>query len=62
MFFDAHRRLRSMLTSWTSLAEQDAFAQASAGRSWLRIDDLLKLAALLNEVRRTPRAKRHGVK
>jgi hypothetical protein len=50
MFFDAHRRLRSMLASWTNVAEQDAFAQAAAGRSWFRIDDLLKLRALLDEL------------
>jgi len=49
MFFNAHGRLRSMLASWTSLADQDLFARASAGRSWFRIDDLLRLGALLAE-------------
>lgn len=49
MFFDAEGRLRSMLVSWTSLAEQDLFAQAAAGRSWFRIGDLLTLATLLQE-------------
>ena len=48
MFFDGHGRLRSMLTSWTSLAAEDAFAQVSGGRSWFRIDDLLKLVVLLD--------------
>jgi hypothetical protein len=57
MLFDAHGRLRSLLAAWTSLAEQDAFAQASAGRSWFRIDDLLKLRALLDELRRRPRRR-----
>ncbi len=47
MYFDAQGRLRSMLASWTSLAGIDAFGQASAGRSWFRTDDLLKLAILL---------------
>jgi hypothetical protein len=47
MYFNAHGRLRSVLASWTSLADQDLFARASAGRSWLRIDDLLRLSALL---------------
>lgn len=51
MFFDTQGRLRSMLTSWTSLADEDAFGQASAGRSLFRIDDLLQLAALLEECR-----------
>jgi hypothetical protein len=56
MFFDGQGRLRSMLTSWTSLAGEDAFAQASAGRSWFRVDDLLALAALLERLR--PRRRR----
>jgi len=56
MYFDAQGRMRSMLTSWTSLAEGDAFSRAAAGRSLFRIDDLLQLAALLQECRR-PRVK-----
>lgn len=39
-----------MLASWTDLAEQDLFAQASAGRSWFRPDDLLRLSALIGEL------------
>ena len=60
MFFDVQGRLRSMLTSWTNLADEDAFAQASAGRSWFRIDDLLRLVALLDQSgeRRLPEARR----
>ena len=49
-FFDAQRRLCSMLTSWTDVQEADAFAQASAGRSWVRMDDLLRLRALIDEL------------
>lgn len=49
MFFNAEGRLRSLLVSWTSLQEQDLFAQAASGRSWFRTDDLLMLAALLRE-------------
>jgi Family of unknown function (DUF5372) len=41
-----------MLASWTSLAERDLFDQASAGRSWFRPDDLLRLSALVDEVTR----------
>jgi len=61
MFFDAQGRLRSMLTSWTNLASEDSFTQASAGRSWFRIDDLLKLAALLDACRESPRPRRRRV-
>jgi hypothetical protein len=62
MFFDAQGRLRSMLASWTSLADEDAFAQVSAGRSWFRIDDLLKLAALLEQCGEARRSRQRGVK
>jgi hypothetical protein len=49
MYFDSKGKLRSILASWTSLAEQDLFAQASAGRSWFRVDDLLRLCAQITE-------------
>lgn len=62
MFFDAKGRLRSVLASWTSLADRDAFAQASAGRSWFRIDDLLRLCALLDELREASQSRRGYVK
>ena len=62
IFFDAHGHLRSMLASWTSLAEQDAFAQGAAGRSWFRIDDLLRLRALLDELGVSKRGGGGGVK
>ena len=52
MYYNAQGRLCSMLVSWTSLALQDAFALASAGRSWFRVDDLLNLAALLQDAKK----------
>jgi hypothetical protein len=51
MYFDSKGKLRSILACWTSLAEQDLFAQASAGRSWFRIDDLLRLCAQITELK-----------
>ena len=36
-----------MLTSWTNLADTDYFLQASAGRSWFRVDDLVNLNMML---------------
>lgn len=48
MYYDAQERLRSLLTSWTDVAEPDLFAQASAGRSWFRGDDLQRLGVLLD--------------
>jgi hypothetical protein len=52
MYFDALGALRSMLTSWTSFADQDLFAQASAGRSCFRTDDLVRLSVLIGELQR----------
>jgi hypothetical protein len=55
MYFDAQGRLRGMLLSWTSLGGTDLFAQASAGRSWWRPEDLLHLAALIGDLKRRTR-------
>lgn len=50
MYFDTAGKLRSILASWTSLAEEDAFIRVSAGRSWFRTDDLLRLNRLVAEL------------
>ena len=50
MYFDAQGALRSMLTCWTSVAHQDPFSQASAGQSWFRSDDLVRLSFLIAEI------------
>ena len=50
MYYDAHGRLRSVLASWTDVPEPDLFAQASAGRSWFRSDDLQRLCVMLDGV------------
>jgi len=46
-----------MLTSWTSLHELDCFMAASAGSSWFRVDDLLRLSALMAALPATGGAK-----
>jgi hypothetical protein len=51
MYFDSKGKLRSILASWTSLAEQDLFARAARGRSWFRVDDLLRLCAQIAELK-----------
>ncbi len=58
MFFDCEGRLCSLLASWTNVDAPDAFAQAAAGRSWLRADDLARLRALLDDIERSQ--LRHG--
>ncbi len=60
-FFDEDGQLRSLLASWTSVDEPDAFARAAAGLSWLRVDDLARLRALVDEVR-SALQRRKGVK
>jgi len=50
MFYDANGQLASMLASWTNVDELDAFALASAGRSWFRSDDLRRLRALIDDL------------
>lgn len=57
MFFDDQGRLRSLLACWTNVDEPDVFAQCSAGRSWLRVDDLVHLQALVQEIAKGRRAR-----
>lgn len=52
MFHDGNGRLRSLPASWTNVDEPDIFAQLAAGRSFLRPDDLVDLAALIEEIER----------
>ena len=49
MYYDAKGHLRSVLASWTDVPVLDLFAQASGQQSWFRIDDLLRLCALVDE-------------
>jgi hypothetical protein len=55
MYFDAQGKLRSMLASWTSMGNRDLFTLTSAGRSWFRVDDLLKLCAQIAELKERKR-------
>ena len=44
------QQTRSVPTIWTDLAEPDRFVVLAAGRSDFRINDLLRLAALVAEI------------
>jgi hypothetical protein len=59
MYFNEAGRLRSMPTSWTSVADVDHFERASGGRSWFHAGDLLELSALVQTLKQT---RRRGVK
>ena len=49
-YHDADNRLRSLPTSWTSLAPIDPFLVAACGRSHLHIDGVLALAQRIQEL------------
>jgi len=52
LFYRApHGHLASLPARWTSVAAEDAFVVAAAGRSRLRFADLVVLAALVRELR-----------
>ena len=48
---DESGRLVSLPASWTSAADGDVFLEVSAGRAWLRFDDLVRLSELVAELR-----------
>ena len=50
-FLDDAGELRRMPAQWTSLAAADAFVSISAGRSSLRMQDLLQMVALVEQIR-----------
>ncbi|HSV23206.1 MAG TPA: DUF5372 family protein [Xanthobacteraceae bacterium] len=54
-FHDDEGGLRYLPTAWTSMAPPDPFVQTSAGRSHLRIENLLQLTTLIAG---QPQAKR----
>jgi hypothetical protein len=49
-YYDGEGRLRSVPVSFTSLAKADPFVVVSAGRAYLRIDDLRQLTKLLADL------------
>jgi hypothetical protein len=52
-YHDAENRLRSLPTSWTSLALVDPFLITADGRSPLHIDAVLALARRIQELTET---------
>jgi hypothetical protein len=59
-FHDDAGRLRHLPAAWTSAAAPNAFEAISAGRSQFRVEDLLRLVALIArqiEVKRVAASK-----
>ena len=50
-FRDRHGHLASLPARWTSVEPEDPFVVVAAGRSRLRVDDLLSLAELVLKLR-----------
>ena len=64
-YHDEAGKLCRMNAQWTSVADVDAFVLTSAGRSSLRVADLLQLVALVEQHRaatRAGKARRKGPK
>ena len=51
-FHNADGRLSSIPLAFTDYAEVDSFVTVSAGRAWLGINDLLRLAELVEQLGR----------
>lgn len=62
MYFDEAGKLRSMLTEWTDLRNSDPFIEASKGRSWFRLDDLVNLSMFIETLRNSQSGSQGGIK
>ena len=62
MFFDAQGRLRSVPAKWTDVDPPDARTEAAAGRAFVRADDLLRLVALIGEIKSRHMSRHRDVK
>ena len=50
-FLDAKGHMQRLPTSWTDVVGEDPFVTVAAGRSPLRLEDLLRLVDLLDRLR-----------
>ena len=48
---DQNGRMRFLPVRWTSLAAPDPFILAAAGRAYFRLEDLIRLAEQMRELR-----------
>lgn len=65
-FYDDDGRLESIPVAWTDLAAEDPFVVVSAGRACFRVEDLLRLRALIdswtNPAPRVSAQRKEGVR
>ncbi len=50
-FLDSSEQLQHLPASWTDVVGEDPFVALAAGRSPLRVEDLLRLADLISRLR-----------
>jgi hypothetical protein len=50
VLLDTRNATVSVPMSWTDAGEIDAFAAIASGRSWLRIDDLVRLVPMVEQL------------
>ena len=51
-YCDERGRMKALPARWTDFVPEEPFVAISAGRSRFRVDDLLKLVDLLDDIRR----------
>ena len=56
-YYDANRKLKSLLTNVTDVVSKDAFDSVSAGRSAFRVEDLLELRRLFDRRKQGSKGK-----
>jgi hypothetical protein len=61
-FHDEAGELRRIPTAWTSVSPRSAFEAISAGRSHFRVEDLLRLAALVAQEKQARQSAGPGPK
>ena len=54
-FYDHDGALKLLLASWTDAVAPDPFVVLAAGRSPVRIEDMLRLVALIRELEGVPK-------
>ena len=54
-FYNSKTRRVSVLLHWTDLEPPDPFVKISDGRAFFRVPDLLRLATLINELKKGDR-------
>jgi hypothetical protein len=55
LFYNAKGRRSSVPLEWTDMGPEDAFIAVSAGRALFRVEDLLGLAGLIEEINNAKR-------